>query len=181
MKFTPTALSEVVIIEAEVFSDSRGLFYESFNAKEFREAVANDFTFVQDDCSRSIRGVLRGLHYQIQQPQGKIVRVVAGKIFDVVVDIRRSSPTFGKSVALTLDDCAQQSLWIPPGFAHGFLVLSQFADLHYKVTDFWAPKHQRCIRWDDPTLNIAWPLTGAPILSDKDASGARLDQAEVFA
>lgn len=181
MKYTPTALADVVLIEAQLFTDSRGMFYESYNAKEFQAAVGLAPTFVQDDHSRSHRGVLRGLHYQIQQSQGKIVRVTAGEIFDVVVDLRKSSATFGKAVTITLDSNLQQSLWIPPGFAHGFLVLSAYADVLYKVTDYYAPQHQRCIRWDDPTLNVAWPLTGSPIISEKDARGARLDQAEVFA
>lgn len=181
MKFTPTALTEVVLIEAESFADSRGFFYESYNARDFRAGVGIDPTFVQDDHSRSNKGVLRGLHYQICQPQGKIVRVTSGEICDVVVDIRKSSPTFGRHIAITLAAERHQSLWIPPGFAHGFLVLSDSADVLYKVTDFWAPEHQRCIRWDDPTLNIAWPLKGAPNLSEKDARGALLDQAEVFA
>ena len=181
MKFTPTALSDVVLIEAESFADSRGFFYESYNTREFRAGVGVDATFVQDDHSRSIHGVLRGLHYQIRQPQGKIVRVTAGEICDVVVDIRRSSANFGRHIAITLCAERHQALWSPPGFAHGFLVLSDFADVLYKVTDFYAPQHQRCIRWDDPTLRIEWPSNHQPLLSERDAQGTRFDQAELFA
>ncbi len=180
MKFTPTVLADVVLIEPEVFRDARGSFYESFNARLFRANIGVETHFVQDDHSCSSRGVLRGLHYQIKQPQGKIVRVIEGEIFDVVVDLRRSSPTFGKSVTLTLRADACQSLWIPPGFAHGFLVLSSSAVVLYKVTDEWAPQHQRCIRFDDPTLAIPWPLVGSPILSDRDSRGAPFLQAEMF-
>ncbi len=180
MKFTPTVLADVVLIEPEVFNDSRGTFYESFNARQFRTNVGVDADFVQDDHSRSVGGVLRGLHYQLKQPQGKVVRVIDGEIFDVAVDVRRSSPTFGKFVALTLRADACQSLWIPPGFAHGFLVLSSSAVVLYKVTDEWAPEHQRCIRFDDPTLAIPWPLVGSPILSDRDSRGVQFLQAEMF-
>lgn len=179
MKATPTAIPEVLIIEPKVFGDARGFFYESFNGKAFDEAVGRHVEFVQDNHSRSAKGVLRGLHYQIQQPQGKLVRVVRGAVFDVAVDIRKSSPTFGKWVGVELSEDNHRQLWVPEGFAHGFLVLSETADFLYKTTDYYAPAHERCIAWNDPGLAIAWPDTGAgPQLSPKDLAGTRLENAE---
>lgn len=181
MKATPTAIPEVLIIEPKVFGDARGFFYESFNGKAFDEAVGRHVEFVQDNHSRSGKGVLRGLHYQIQQPQGKLVRVVRGAVFDVAVDIRKSSPTFGKWVGVELSEDNHRQLWVPPGFAHGFLVLSDTAEFLYKTTDYYAPTHERAIRWDDASLAIAWPDCGVrPQLSAKDALAAYLDSAEVF-
>ena len=182
MKVTPTAIPDVLIIEPKVFGDARGFFYESFNQKAFNEATGTDYQFVQDNHSRSTKGVLRGLHYQIQQPQGKLVRVVRGTVWDVAVDIRRSSPTFGQWVGAELSEDNQHQLWVPPGFAHGFVVLSESADFLYKTTDYYAPQHERCIAWNDPQLAIAWPDLGmAPVLSAKDAQGVALAQAELFA
>jgi dTDP-4-dehydrorhamnose 3,5-epimerase len=181
VKATPTAIPEVLIIEPKVFGDARGFFYESFNGKAFDEAVGRHVEFVQDNHSRSGKGVLRGLHYQIQQPQGKLVRVVRGAVFDVAVDIRKSSPTFGKWVGVELSEDNHRQLWVPPGFAHGFLVLSDTAEFLYKTTDYYAPTHERAIRWDDASLAIAWPDCGVrPQLSAKDALAAYLDSAEVF-
>ncbi len=171
MKVTPTAIADVLLIEARVFGDARGFFYESFNEKAFREATGTDVRFVQDNHSRSARGVLRGLHYQVKQPQGKLVRVVQGAVFDVAVDVRQSSPTFGQWVGEELSEANQRQLWIPPGFAHGFLVLSESADFLYKTTDYYAPEHEKCIAWNDGTLAIDWPLTGPPQLSAKDSAG----------
>ena len=179
MKVTPTALAEVLLIEPRVFGDARGFFFESWNQRSFAEAGIAA-RFVQDNHSRSAKGVLRGLHYQIHQPQGKLVRVVAGEIFDVVVDIRRSSPSFGKVAAQRLDSSGKQMLWVPEGFAHGFCVTSDYAEVLYKTTDFYAPEHERSIAWDDPDLAIPWPLDGAPTLSGKDRQGARLRDAEVY-
>ena len=182
MKATPTAIPEVLIIEPKVFGDARGFFYESFNGKAFDEAVGRHVEFVQDNHSRSAKGVLRGLHYQIQQPQGKLVRVVRGAVFDVAVDIRKSSPTFGQWVGVELSEDNHRQLWVPAGFAHGFLVLSDSADFLYKTTDYYAPAHERCIAWNDPAIGIAWPLDGArPQLSAKDQAGVALAQAELFA
>ncbi len=181
MKVTPTAITDVLIIEPKVFGDVRGFFYESFNQKAFNEATGLNLNFVQDNHSRSAKGVLRGLHYQIQQPQGKLVRVVRGAVFDVAVDIRKASPTFGQWVGLELSEDNCRQLWVPPGFAHGFLVLSESADFLYKTTDYYAPEHERCIAWNDPAIGIEWPVSfSAPSLSAKDQRGLALAQAEVF-
>jgi dTDP-4-dehydrorhamnose 3,5-epimerase len=174
-----TAIPDVAILEPRVFGDARGFFLESFNARVFRE-LGVDADFVQDNHSRSRRGVLRGLHYQIRRAQGKLVRVVAGEVFDVAVDLRRSSPTFGRSVAVTLSDANKRMLWIPPGFAHGFLVVSESADFLYKTTDYWFPEHERTLLWNDPALAIDWPLDGEPLLAAKDAAGTPLAQAELY-
>jgi dTDP-4-dehydrorhamnose 3,5-epimerase len=179
MKVIPTRLPEVQLLEPRVFGDSRGFFFESWNEREFERAGIRAH-FVQDNHSRSDRGVLRGLHYQIRQPQSKLVRVVAGEIFDVAVDIRRSSPSFGRWEGVRLNADSHNMLWVPAGFAHGFCVLSDFAEVIYKTTDFYAPEHERCILWNDPDLGIVWPLQSAPALSAKDAVGARLRDAEVF-
>jgi dTDP-4-dehydrorhamnose 3,5-epimerase len=172
-----------LILQPQVFGDARGFFFESFNQREFERATGlQGVQFVQDNHSQSARGVLRGLHYQIQHPQGKLVRVVRGEVFDVAVDLRRSSPTFGRWVGLTLSADDKRQLWIPPGFAHGFLVLSESAEFLYKTTDYWYPEHERSLRWDDPTLAIDWPLGGQlPVLAAKDAKGASFNEAEVFA
>lgn len=181
MKVTPLALPEVLLIEPRVHRDARGFFMESFNQQRFHEATGVQSEFVQDSHSRSVRGVLRGLHYQIRQPQGKLVRVVRGEVFDVVVDLRRSSSSFGKWVGGVLSEERQQQLWIPPGFAHGFLVLSASADFVYKVTEYYAPLHERAVAWDDPQLSIKWPSLGCvPLLSAKDAQALPLAQSEVF-
>lgn len=169
---TPTAIPDVLLIESRVFGDTRGFFFESFNQRDFAQATGVRTAFVQDNHSRSARGVLRGLHYQIQQPQGKLVRVVAGAVFDVAVDLRRASPMFGQWVGVVLSEDNKAQLWIPPGFAHGFVVLSESADFLYKTTDYYAPEHERCIAWNDPTLAIDWPDLGqTPLLSTKDAAG----------
>ncbi|GAB4129344.1 MAG: dTDP-4-dehydrorhamnose 3,5-epimerase [Sideroxydans sp.] len=182
MQAIQTSIPDVLILEPKVFGDARGFFFESFNARRFRELTGRTADFVQDNHSRSARGVLRGLHYQIQQAQGKLVRVVAGEVFDVAVDLRRSSPTFGQSVCVHLNAENKRMLWIPEGFAHGFLVLSDSAEFLYKTTDYWAPQHERCIAWNDPTLAIQWPLAGSsPLLSAKDAAGSLLRDAELFA
>ena len=180
MIITPTALPDVLLIEPKVFGDARGFFFESYNRRAFAEAAGLDVDFVQDNHSRSAQGVLRGLHYQIQQPQGKLVRVVAGAVFDVAVDIRKTSPTFGQWVGIELSAENKKMVWVPPGFAHGFLVLSEVAEFLYKTTDYYAPSHERTIAWNDPDIGIAWPLAGAPLLSAKDQAGARLKDAEVF-
>lgn len=182
MKVVPTSIADVVIIEPEVFGDARGFFLESYNERRFREAIGADASlrFVQDNHSRSARGVLRGLHYQIGQPQGKLMRVVAGEVFDVAVDLRRGSPTFGKWAGAVLSAENMRMMWVPPGFAHGFLVLSDSADFLYKTTDYWAPGHERSLAWNDPDVGIAWPLERDPILSDKDRNAVRLRDAEVF-
>ena len=180
MKVIPTDLPEVLILEPKVFGDERGFFYESFNAKAFAEATGLQREFVQDNHSRSQRGVLRGLHYQIEQAQGKLVRVSAGEVLDVAVDIRRSSPNFGKSVAVRLSAENKRQLWVPEGFAHGFVVLSDYAEFLYKTTDYYAPAFERCIRWNDPELAIDWQLDGAPQLSAKDQAGLTLRDAELF-
>lgn len=174
MNVIPTAIGGVFIIEPKVFGDGRGFFFESFNQRAFEAATGVTLPFVQDNHSRSAKGVLRGLHYQVEQPQGKLVRVVAGAVFDVAVDIRSGSPTFGKWVGVELTAENKRQLWVPPGLAHGFLVLSETADFLYKTTDYYAPQHERCIIWNDPTLAIDWPLDGEPILSAKDAAGDRL-------
>lgn len=171
----------MTVIEPKVFGDERGFFFESYNARRFEQLTGTRAEFVQDNHSRSVRGVLRGLHYQIRQPQGKLVRVIAGEVFDVVVDLRRSSPAFGRWTGVRLSADNKRHLWVPPGYAHGFLVLSEVAEFIYKTTDYWAPEHERCIRWDDPQLAISWPLKGVPVLSAKDAQGLALGAAEVFA
>ena len=180
MIITPTALPGVLLIEPKVFGDARGFFFESYNRHAFAEASGLDVDFVQDNHSRSALGVLRGLHYQIQQPQGKLVRVVAGAVFDVAVDIRKASPTFGQWVGIELSAENKKMIWVPPGFAHGFLVLSESAEFLYKTTDYYAPSHERAIAWNDPDIGIAWPLAAAPLLSAKDQAGRRLKEAEVF-
>jgi dTDP-4-dehydrorhamnose 3,5-epimerase len=172
MKATPTAIADVLLIEPKVFGDERGFFFESFNERAFREATGVTLPFVQDNHSKSACGVLRGLHYQTQQAQGKLVRVVAGEVFDVAVDIRRNSPTYGQWVGEVLSGDNKRQLWVPPGLAHGFVVLSESAEFLYKTTDYYAPAHERCIAWNDPTLAIAWPSLGMlPQLSAKDAAG----------
>ncbi len=180
MKLTPTEIPEVLVLESRVFSDERGFFVESYNRRKFKEATGLDVDFVQDNQSFSVRNVLRGLHYQIRQPQGKLVQVHAGEIFDVVVDLRRSSPTFKKWTGTNLSAGTHRMLWVPPGFAHGFLVLSEHAIVQYKATDFYAPEHERVLHWNDPKLNIRWPLEAAPLLSPRDAQGARLAEADLF-
>jgi dTDP-4-dehydrorhamnose 3,5-epimerase len=180
MKAIPTAIPDLLIIEPKVFGDSRGFFFESFNQKAFAQATGLNVNFVQDNHSRSTKGVLRGLHYQIQQPQGKLVRVVRGAVFDVAVDLRKSSPTFGQWVGVELSEDNHRQLWVPPGFGHGFVVTSDSADFLYKTTDYYAPQHERCIAWNDPAIGIAWPLDGAPQLSAKDQAGLALAAAEVF-
>ncbi|SDI17069.1 dTDP-4-dehydrorhamnose 3,5-epimerase [Pseudomonas benzenivorans] len=180
MKVIATRLPEVLILEPKVFADERGFFFESFNARAFHEATGVDCSFVQDNHSRSQRGVLRGLHYQVRQAQGKLIRVIAGEVYDVAVDVRRGSPTFGQWNGVQLSAENKRQLWLPEGFAHGFLVLSEFAELLYKTTDYYAPAHERCIRWDDPTLAIDWPLAGPPLLSTKDRAGLALADAEPF-
>jgi dTDP-4-dehydrorhamnose 3,5-epimerase len=182
VKVTPTAIPDVLIIEPKVFDDERGYFMESFNQKAFDEAVGQHVQFVQDNHSRSAKGVLRGLHYQIQQPQGKLVRVTSGAVFDVAVDIRRSSPTFGKWIGVVLAAENHRQLWVPEGFAHGFLVLTESADLLYKTTDYYVPADERTILWSDAMLGIDWPDVGVvPILSAKDQAGGRLSEADTFA
>lgn len=176
-----TALPEVKIIEPKVFGDARGFFFESFNEREFSEQVAPGIEFVQDNHSRSSKGVLRGLHYQIQHAQGKLVRVVEGEVFDVAVDVRRSSPNFGKWVGVTLSSVNHRQLWVPAGFAHGFVVLSESAQFLYKTTDYWFPEFERSIVWNDPKIGIVWPFDFEPLLAAKDAGGKSLDDAEVFA
>ena len=181
MQVTPTAIPDVLIIEPRVFGDTRGFFFESYNERAFAEATGQQVHFVQDNHSRSAQGVLRGLHYQIQQPQGKLVRVVRGSVFDVAVDLRKHSPRFGQWVGVVLSEDNHRQLWIPPGFAHGFLVTSESADFLYKTTDYYAPEHERCLLWNDPALGIDWPLLGEPQLSVKDRAGVRLTAAQLFA
>ena len=176
----PTALPGVLILEPKVFGDSRGFFFESFNAHDFANVTGLDVNFVQDNHSRSAQGVLRGLHYQILQPQGKLVRVTEGEVFDVAVDIRRSSPHFGQWVGVHLSADNKRQLWVPPGFAHGFAVISASAEFLYKTTDYYAPEHERCIAWNDPQLAIDWYLQTPPLLANKDAHAPMLAQAEVF-
>ena len=180
MNVIATELPDVLILEPKVFGDERGFFYESFNAKAFAQAAGLQLDFVQDNHSRSQKGVLRGLHYQIENTQGKLVRVTAGEVLDVAVDIRRSSPDFGKWTSVRLSAENNRQLWIPPGFAHGFVVLSDYAEFLYKTTDYYTPSAERCIRWDDPQLNIDWLLDGAPTLSAKDQNGKFLAEADVF-
>ncbi len=180
MKVTATAIPEVLIIEPKVFGDERGFFYESFNQRAFNEATGLAHNFVQDNHSRSSKGVLRGLHYQVQNPQGKLVRVARGSVFDVAVDIRKSSPSFGQWVGVELSEQNHRQLWVPTGFAHGFLVTSDSADFLYKTTDYYAPQFERCIAWDDAAIGIEWPAGLAPQLSAKDSTGLLLAAAEVF-
>ena len=180
MKVARTEIPDVLLIEPAVFSDERGSFFESYNRRSFREATGLDVDFVQDNQAFSQRNVLRGLHYQVKQAQGKLVRAVAGEIFDVAVDLRRGSPTFGKWVAATLSGGANRCLWIPPGFAHGYLVLSEQAIVAYKASDFYAPQHERTLLWNDPALGIRWPLEAEPVMSDKDRRGAPLGSAELY-
>ena len=180
MQVVRTAIPDVLILEPRVFGDERGFFYESFNAQAFAEATGLNPAFVQDNHSRSQRGVLRGLHYQVQQAQGKLVRVSAGEVFDVAVDLRRQSPTFGQWVGAHLSAENKRQMWVPEGFAHGFVVLSEFAEFLYKTTDYYAPAHERCIRWDDPQLAIDWPLNEPPQLSAKDQQGVSFGDAELF-
>ena len=181
MKATPTKIPDVFVIEPRVFGDERGFFFESFNEKAFNAATGNSLPFVQDNHSRSVKGVLRGLHYQLPpKAQGKLVRVVQGEVFDVAVDIRKDSPTYGQWVAEVLSADNKKQLWIPPGFAHGFLTLSDTAEFLYKTTDYWSPEHERAIKWDDASLNIPWPLHGLlPTLAAKDAVGATFTEAEI--
>ena len=182
LKVTPAAIDDVLIIEPQVFGDARGFFYESFNQKAFNESTGLDVNFVQDNHSCSVKGVLRGLHYQVHQPQAKLVRVVRGEIFDVVVDLRKSSPTFGQWVGVILSAENRRQIWIPHGFAHGFLTLSDEAEVLYKTTDYYAPQHERCIAWNDAQIAIGWPVAhNAPVLSVKDQAGVSLNNAEVFA
>ena len=180
MKATPTRIPEVLIIEPKVFGDARGFFYESFNQQAFAQATGLDVAFVQDNHSRSAQGVLRGLHYQIQNPQGKLVRCVRGAVFDVAVDIRKGSATLGQGAGVEVSEENHRQLWVPAGFAHGFVVLSESADFLYKTTDYYAPAFERCIAWNDPALGIEWPSGVTPLLSAKDAAGLALQDAEVF-
>ncbi|HEX3059756.1 MAG TPA: dTDP-4-dehydrorhamnose 3,5-epimerase [Usitatibacter sp.] len=180
MRAIPTAIAEVLVIEPAVFGDARGAFFESWNRRAFSKLAGRDVDFVQDNHSVSARGVLRGLHYQLRQPQGKLVRVVAGEVFDVVVDLRRSSPTFGRWVGETLSAQNRRMMWVPEGFAHGFLVLSDLAEFLYKTTDYYAPEHERTLLWNDPAIGVTWPLDGAPVLKPKDAAGTPLASAETF-
>lgn len=181
MLVTPTAIPDVLILEPRVFGDERGFFFESYNRRAFREATGRDMDFVQDNHSRSARHVLRGMHYQVRQPQGKLVRVTAGEVFDAVVDLRKSSPTFGRWAGVTLSAANRRMLWVPEGFAHGFLVTSELAEFLYKTTDYYAPEHERSLLWNDPTVGIDWPLGGAqPLLKPKDAAGSPLAEATAF-
>jgi dTDP-4-dehydrorhamnose 3,5-epimerase len=180
MKAIETDIPGVLILEPEVFGDERGFFFESYNERVFEELTGLRPRFVQDNHSRSARGVLRGLHYQIRQTQGKLVRVAAGEVFDVAVDLRRTSPTFGKWTGTTLTASNKRLLWVPEGFAHGFLVLSDSADFLYKATDFYAPRHERCVIWNDPDIGISWPLAGDPVLAARDRAGKRLADSELF-
>jgi dTDP-4-dehydrorhamnose 3,5-epimerase len=181
MRVTPTAIPDVLLVEPEVFGDDRGFFFESFNQKAFKKATGLNADFVQDNHSKSAKNVLRGLHYQIKQPQGKLVRVVQGEVFDVAVDIRRSSPTYGKWVSDVLSAENKRMMWVPVGFAHGFLVVSDTAEFLYKTTDYWAPEFERCIAWNDPAIGIQWPIEGQPALSTKDQQGKSLAEAEHYA
>lgn len=180
MKITPLPLPGLLLIEPDLFHDRRGFFYEHFNQRRFREQTGIDTGFVQDNLSRSSKNVVRGLHYQIRQPQGKLVAVIAGEIFDVAVDLRRSSATFGEWFGVLLSAENRQQLWIPPGFAHGFAVTSESADVLYKTTDYWAPEYDRCLLWNDPAVGIRWPIDGAPVLSDRDQEGGLLSSADTF-
>lgn len=180
MRVVQTPIPDILILEPDVFKDERGFFLESFNEKNFKEETGQDVTFVQDNHSRSKKNVLRGLHYQIKHPQGKLVHVVNGVVFDVVVDIRKSSPTFGQWTGVELSEENHRHLWIPEGFAHGFVVLSDFADFLYKTTDYYVPDSERCILWNDPSIDINWNLDDIPNLSEKDMKGMLLDQAELY-
>jgi len=180
MQVVQTEIPEVLILEPQVYGDERGFFFESFNQQKFESLTGVKANFVQDNHSRSAVNVLRGLHYQIQQPQGKLVRVVVGEVFDVAVDLRRQSATFGKWVGVILSAENKRQLWVPPGFAHGFLVLKEGTEFLYKTTDYYAPQHERCIRWDDPKIGIKWPLSGEPVLSGKDQLGLDFSKADVF-
>jgi dTDP-4-dehydrorhamnose 3,5-epimerase len=180
MKVTATAIPEVLLVEPTVFGDDRGFFYESYNAKKWQTLTGLQTTFVQDNHSRSLKNVLRGIHYQIQQSQGKLVRVVVGEVFDVAVDLRRSSPTFGQWVGERLSAENKKSLWVPEGFGHGFLVLSDVAEFLYRTTDFYAPEYECCIAWNDPEIGIEWPLDGEPLLSEKDVKGSGFSEAEYY-
>jgi dTDP-4-dehydrorhamnose 3,5-epimerase len=180
MIVTPTTIPDVIVLEPKVFGDERGFFFESFNSRSFAEATGVQKQFVQDNHSRSSKNVLRGLHYQIQKPQGKLVRVVEGEVFDVAVDMRRSSPTFGQWVGAHLSADNKKQMWVPEGFAHGFLVLSDVAQFLYKTTDFYAPEHEKSVLWDDPAIGIEWPLDGKPTLASKDEAAARFNEAEHF-
>lgn len=180
MQATPLAIPDVIVFEPKVFGDDRGFFFESFNQKVFEEVVGRPVTFLQDNHSRSAKGVLRGLHYQIKQPQGKLVRVTSGEVFDVAVDLRKSSATFGQWVGVHLSAENKKQLWIPEGFAHGFVVLSENAEFLYKTTDYWAPEHERSLAWDDASVGIEWPMSGQPALSAKDQKAVSFDVAEVF-
>lgn len=180
MEVTQTRIPDVVIVQPQVFGDGRGFFYESFNERKFRALTGVELPFVQDNHSKSGKNVLRGLHYQIVQPQGKLVRVVAGSVFDVAVDLRKSSQTFGKWVGVELSADNKRQLWIPPGFAHGFVVTSESAEFLYKTTDYWAPEYERSLRWDDSAIGIEWPIAGIPLLSGKDALALPLAEAETF-
>ncbi|MGF1536320.1 MAG: dTDP-4-dehydrorhamnose 3,5-epimerase [Elainellaceae cyanobacterium] len=180
MDVTPTEIPEVILIEPRVFGDDRGFFFESYNERAFVDKIGINLSFVQDNHSRSAKHVLRGLHYQIEQPQGKLVRAVVGSIYDVAVDIRRSSPTYGQWVGRLLSAENKHQLWIPPGFAHGFLVVSDVAEVLYKATDFYAPQHERSILWNDPDVDIRWPLSEDPVLSKKDMAGQSFKSAEVY-
>jgi dTDP-4-dehydrorhamnose 3,5-epimerase len=180
MRMLRTAIPDVLLLEPKVFGDARGFFLESYNRRAFRDATGIDAEFVQDNHSRSVKNVLRGLHYQVRRPQGKLVRVIAGEICDVAVDLRRSSPTFGRWEAVRLDAGSKRMLWIPPGFAHGFLVTSDSAEVLYKATDYYAPEHERTLLWSDPALAIPWPLAGEPILAEKDRRGTPLARAETY-
>lgn len=180
MNVVTTTIPDVLLIEPKIFGDERGFFFESFNERQFSAAVGKSVTFAQDNHSKSVRGVLRGLHYQTQQAQGKLVRVIAGEVFDVAVDIRKSSPTFGKWVGVILSAENKRQLWIPEGFAHGFVVTSDSAEFLYKTTDYWAPEYERCIAWNDPAIGINWPIDVPPVLSAKDQQGVLLADAEVF-
>lgn len=181
MNVIQTSLPGVLLIEPRVFADDRGFFFESFNARAFHEATGISPDFVQDNHSFSRRGVVRGLHYQIEQAQGKLVRAVTGEVFDAVVDLRRSSPTFGRWEGFSLSAANRRMLWVPPGFAHGYMAVSESADFLYKTTDYWAPRHERCLIWNDPTVGVRWPLDGmAPVLSAKDLEGVPFAQAETY-
>ena len=180
MKITQTGIPDVLVVEPQIFSDDRGFFFESFNMEKWRQETGLDLSFVQDNHSRSAKGVLRGIHYQIQQPQGKLVRVVAGEVFDVAVDLRKKSPTFGRWVGEHLSAENFKQIWIPQGFGHAFVVLSECAEFLYRTTDFWAPEHERCILWNDQELNISWPIDFSPTLSEKDSKGLFLKDAEIY-
>ena len=181
MIITPTSIPDVIILEPKVFGDNRGFFFESFNQQAFNKAIGQEVQFVQDNHSRSAKNVLRGLHYQIQQPQGKLVRVIQGAVFDVAVDIRKSQTTFGKWTGVELSEENHRQLWVPAGFAHGFLVLTDSAEFLYKTTDYYAPEFERCIAWNDPSIDVHWPIEDGPQLSGKDQQGVLLKESEVFA